>query len=120
MPAGTPQKMTLEKFQRTVLPSALEVFFKVPAGRAQFYGLTTAVHPDAPPIFQWDGLDGYPRNPVSWYVYDKGSWAKGWGLTAGAWAKVTAVVNRMAAGDFFFFARIRAARLNPTVRPSNG
>ena len=88
-----PQKMTLEKFQRTVLPSALEVFFKVPTGRAQFYGLTTAVHPDAPPIFQWDGLDGYPRNPVSWYVYDKGSWAKGWGLTAGAWAKVTAVFD---------------------------
>lgn len=84
-------KITWEKFARTVLPGALEVYFKVPSHLDQFYGLTTAVNPDAPPIFQWDGLEGFPRNPLSWYVYNNGSSATQWGLSHHSWAKVTAV-----------------------------
>ena len=54
-----------------------------------FFGLVTAANADAPPILQWDGLAGYPRNPVSWYFYAGGSRAQEWDLSPG-WAKVTA------------------------------
>jgi hypothetical protein len=86
-----PVRVTWEKFARTVLPTVLEMEALVPAGRGNFYGLTTAADPDAPPIMQWDGLDGKPRNPCSVYVYQGGSLAAAWNMTAGAWARVTAV-----------------------------
>lgn len=79
--------MTWEKFHRTILPAAMSMEIHVPS-HGGFYGLVTAVDPDAPAIIQWDGLEGHPRNPVSWYFYNGGSAASRWNLSAG-WSKVT-------------------------------
>ncbi len=76
--------ITWTKFRRDVLPNALEIKFYVPYGRNNYCALVTAVDPDAPLIFQWD-------NPVSWYVYNGGSPAEQWGLSAGEMRTVTAV-----------------------------
>lgn len=46
--------MTWEKFAEKVLPTALEIEFYVPNGMQNFYGLVTAVDPNAPPILQWE------------------------------------------------------------------
>jgi hypothetical protein len=85
-----PTKMTWETFRDTVLPNALSVEANVPQGNTSFYGLVTAVNADAPPVLQWDGLEGQPRNPVSWYVWHQGSPAHQWGLSPG-WNKVSAI-----------------------------
>lgn len=82
--------MTWEKFQRTVLPAAKTVEVRLPAGNGPYYALVTAVHPDAPPILQWDRTE--KRNPVSWYVHEHGSPAVQWGLRAGSFVPVTALV----------------------------
>ena len=82
-------KMTWEKFQRTVLGSVLQMEIAVPS-RGGFCGLMTAADPDAPAIIQWDGLNGHPRNPVSWYYWHGGSPASQWGLSAG-WNAVSCV-----------------------------
>jgi hypothetical protein len=81
--------ITWEKFRRTILPGAQSIEIMVPS-RGGFYGLVTAVHPDAAPLLQWDGLEGRPRNPVSWYFYHGGSNAVTWGLMPG-WNPVSAV-----------------------------
>lgn len=95
-----PVETSWEKFRRDVLPKARKIEFQTPQGRGPFYGLVTAVNPDAPPIFQWDGLRAVgeselpvllPRNPVSWYFYHGGSAPAQWGLDAGKWVEVTAV-----------------------------
>jgi hypothetical protein len=98
-----PQDVSWEKFRERVLPSAAGLELYVPGGAQPFYGLLTAVHPDAAPLLQWDGLVGYgvnhgidnpnplPRNPVSWYFYLQGSQAHEWGLTAGAWVRCNGV-----------------------------
>lgn len=86
--------MTYEKFRSTVLPEALEIDFRVPSGRSSFFALATAVNPDAPPLLQWDGLEGFPRNPFSWYFYAYGSSATDWGLEAGSWCPVRAILPR--------------------------
>lgn len=86
--------MTWEKFARTVLGEALEVRFLTPESPASFYGLLTATDPAAPPLLQWDGLEGLPRNPVSWYVERTGSYAVRWGLgNHTRWVKVNAVLS---------------------------
>jgi len=82
--------MTWEKFQRTVLPGAAAVEFLVPSGQVPFYGMVTAADPEAPPILQWDGLEGHQRNPASWYFYHGGSYAANWNLSPGSWCKVNA------------------------------
>lgn len=81
--------MTWEKFRDRILPTVLTMEIKVP-NHGDFYGLLTAVDPDAPPIIQWDGLEGHARNPVSWFVWHGGSNPERWNLRAG-WAPVTAV-----------------------------
>lgn len=82
-------KMSFVKFlpilQRT---KKLEILAPTHGG---FYGLMTAVHADAPPIIQWDGLD-VARNPVSWYFYHGGSPATQWSIVQG-WNDVTAVFD---------------------------
>ncbi len=84
-------KITWEKFLATVLPSALEIEAALPSYRPMpFYGLVTAVNAEAPPLLQWDGLEGLPRNPVSWYFWHGGSTAEDWGLIPG-WNKIAAV-----------------------------
>lgn len=85
IPATT---MTWDKFTRTVLPSAEQMEIRVPSN-GRFIALTTAVNADAPPVLKWDRDD--ERNPVAWYVYPNGSAAHQWGLSAGAWAKVSAI-----------------------------
>jgi hypothetical protein len=83
-----PVTMTWEKFARTVRPGATAIEVQVP-GHGAFIALTTAAHPDAPPILRWDRQEA--RNPVAWYVYHNGSPAAQWGLHGGAWAKVEAL-----------------------------
>jgi hypothetical protein len=96
--------VTWEKFCRTVLPSALGIEVEVPA-RGNFYGLTTAVHPDAPCILQWG-------NHASSYVYYGGSYCLNWHLAPGR-APVTCIFEHPSRwqgdehkhhGDCVFFA----------------
>jgi hypothetical protein len=83
------QKMTWEKFQRTVLPDAQRMELLVPAQKAFFCSLVTATNPDAPPILQWDSE--HHRNPVSWYVYHTGSLPAAFNLTGNVYHPVTAI-----------------------------
>ncbi len=57
--------------------------------RGSFFAHVTAVHPDAPPILQWDRAD--KRNPVSRYTYHGGSSSRSFGLDPGL-AVVTGIV----------------------------
>jgi hypothetical protein len=83
--------MTVEKFRRTVLPTANTIEFWVPMMKANYSALTTATDASAPPILQWDHADR--RNPVSSYVYHGGSTPASWGLKAGTLCKVNAVAD---------------------------
>lgn len=85
-----PVVMTWEKFLRTVLPNADRIEFEVPKTNTSYGAMVTAANPDAPPIVQWDRPT--KRNPVTWYVYVNGSPATQWGLRAGEFREVTAVV----------------------------
>ncbi|KRB87272.1 hypothetical protein [Duganella sp. Root198D2] len=80
--------MTLEKFRRTVLPTADKIEMAAPAGRTSFVALTSAVHADARPILQWD--HDQKRNPVAWYIYHGGSSASDFNLS-GSFYDVTAI-----------------------------
>lgn len=84
-----PVTMTWEKFARTVLPEAQAIEYLVPKPAQIYAALVTAKSPEAPPILQWDLEE--QRNPVSWYVYVRGSEAKRWGLRPGEHRAVTAV-----------------------------
>jgi hypothetical protein len=86
-----PVEISWEKFSAKVLPTALSMEVLIKVGGQPFYGLATATDPDAPPIYQWDGLEGCPRNPVSWYFWHGGSYAQHWALTPGTRVKVNAV-----------------------------
>jgi hypothetical protein len=85
------QVMTWDKFSRTVLPTAERIEILIPT-RSSFSAFLTALHADAPPIIQWDREE--QRNPVTTYIYTAGSLASTWGLSAGAWGRVTAVSLR--------------------------
>ena len=88
------QTMTWVKFLAAVLPSADEIDVFVPGGYTllPLTAMVTAKHADAPPIVQWDTLD--KRNPVSWYMYSRGSRGVTWNLAENAWAKATALVEQ--------------------------
>lgn len=92
--AMPPRTMTWVKFARDVLPGAFKIEYLNPTSPGNYYGLLTAVHPDAPPILQWDGLPNQPRNPVSWYVHQNGTMPSTWNLRGGSWSTVTAVMLR--------------------------
>lgn len=83
------KKITWAEF-RPLLATASEVEVLLTGSPMAFYGLVTAVNPDSPPMLQWDGLDGLPRNPVSWYFWSGGSYASQWGVPTG-WNKVAAI-----------------------------
>lgn len=83
------QAITFDKFRRTVLPEALAIEVRLNS-TAAYYGLLTAADPTAPPVLQWDGLEGQARNPVNHYFYSNGSLPSQWSLS-GEWAEVTAV-----------------------------
>lgn len=78
-------------FERDVLPEVRSMRVKM-SGNMPFYGLTAGVHPDAPPLFQWDSL-GH-RNDVAWYTYHSGSRPAQWGLSEGEWVEVVGVIRR--------------------------
>lgn len=84
-------KIAWDKFRETGLPTAAEIEVYIGQGRLPFVGMVTAVNADAPPIMQWDGLEGLPRNPVSWYFYHGGSTPADWSLVSNAWTKATAI-----------------------------
>lgn len=86
------QTMTWAKFAASALPTAEGIELLTPHGHGNFIALLTAAKPDAPPILRWDRDDA--RNPVSVYVYHNGSAAHSWGLAAGTFIPVTAVVPR--------------------------
>ncbi|MEN9844446.1 MAG: hypothetical protein RLZZ612_2275 [Pseudomonadota bacterium] len=83
-----PVTITWEKFRRTVLPTAQGMALKVPS-HDSFGSLVTAVHPDAPPILQWDNEK--QRNPFSHYLWVDGSDAEQFGLSAHAFHPIAAV-----------------------------
>lgn len=82
------KKMTLEKFVKTVVPTAQEIEVKMQP-MMSFIALVTEEVPNSTPILQWD--DPKNRNPVSWYVYDKGSAPSQWGVREGSYVKVNAL-----------------------------
>lgn len=86
------QTMTWSKFQRTVLPNAKRVQYRVVPQLAPYVGITAPVDADAPPILQWDS-EG-KRNPYAWYLYVKGSAPHHWGLRAGALVDVWGIGNQ--------------------------
>lgn len=62
------QKITWEKFARTVLPDADAVEVLAPTTDTRFAALVTAVDPASPPILRWDSEDpGVNRNTFSWF-----------------------------------------------------
>lgn len=85
--------MTWAKFQSKHLPSANKIEMLVRSSD-YFIGLTTAVHADAEPIFQWDRVER--RNPVSWYCYREShlNTAARWNLKTGTWTEVKAIAQR--------------------------
>lgn len=98
-----PRRLSWTKFRAEVLanggPAAMEALAPV---QGPYYGLVGAVHKDAAPIIQWDGLteqvdpdenirETLPRNPVNWYFWHGGSSAHQWSLDAGTWVRVNMV-----------------------------
>lgn len=88
--AVPPVLMTLEKFVRTVAPTAEAIELQLGGGQLPIIVITTAVNADAPPILQWDRDDA--RNPFAWYVWQSGSPPSQFGLSPG-WAKVSAITR---------------------------
>jgi len=88
--AGSPAiTMTWEKFQRTVLPGAEKIEYYA-RDRVPYAALVTAVHPDAPCLFQWE-------THLSWYVHQGGSLPTQFGLPNG-WVDVNAVAFKPSVG----------------------
>lgn len=73
------QRMTWDKFSRTLLVDAARVEYYVPAKPQQLGALVTAADPTSPPILQWDLLAA--RNPMS--VYSATSEPTKWMLAPG-------------------------------------
>ncbi len=78
-------------FERDVLPQAKSIRVKL-GYMMPLFGLTAGVHPDAPPLFQWDSPEH--RNDVAWYTYVSGSSPSQWGLVPGEWVDVVGVIRR--------------------------
>lgn len=88
--SGIATTMTFEKFRTKVLPEALMIEFRARRGDDSFIALTTAQDPLAPPLMQWDRE---PRNPVSWFMYLRGSPARYWSLLPEVWVPVACVTR---------------------------
>ena len=84
-------KMSWAKFSREILPRAERIELWTPPWPMSWAALVTAVHPDAPPILQWDAEGA--RNPVSWYVWQHGSKAEDFRIKSSAWADVEAITG---------------------------
>ena len=82
------QTITWEKFRNTVMPMADRIECMAPP-KGDYTAFVTAVHPEAPPIFQWDVEED--RNPASRYVWMNGSLASSFGLKANQFYPVAAI-----------------------------
>lgn len=87
---GVSKTMTWVKFENTLLSSAKTIQLMAESG--PYYGLTTAVYPDAPPLFQWDSED--ERNAFGWYTYVHGSTPQSWGLRPRSYVEVLGITER--------------------------
>lgn len=81
------QRMTLEKFRRTVLATATQIEYLVPTATTQLAALVTTADPESPPILQWDLAE--KRNPVS--IYSSQADPSRWGLQPGSFVAVDLV-----------------------------
>lgn len=75
--------ITWVKFEKDVLQNAKKIEIYLPYGLSSYTVFTTALHDDAPVIFQWG-------NPVSWYFWHGGNHPSQFGLESG-WIDVSAV-----------------------------
>jgi len=105
------QNITWCKFHKEILPHATKIMVEIPRV-GDFGAITTAVHPHAPAILQWDhedraqDIDDYQdaprevrRNPFSGYVYTGGSRADKWGLVPDTLHEVSGICFK----PFMFF-----------------
>lgn len=86
---GLKETMTWTKFRDKLLPSVTRIQLHVPGSYRMFTTFVTAEDPNAPPILQWDHENN--RNPVSWYVWHRGSPASQFGLRPGSLVDVTGI-----------------------------
>ncbi len=80
--------MTWVKFNEKVLPKAERIQYRLDSV-GPYSAFTTAVAPDAPPIFKWDRPRN--RNPVSWYTYIRMTPSRQWNLPTHGYVDVIAV-----------------------------
>lgn len=83
------QRMTLEKFRRTVLATATQIEYLVPTATTQLAALVTTADPESPPILQWDLAE--KRNPVS--IYSSQADPSRWGLQPGSFVAVDLMMS---------------------------
>jgi hypothetical protein len=83
-----PVRMSWRTFKETVMTNAETIEYMIKSSPDHYGAILTAVHPDAPPIIQWDLPE--QRNPFNCYVYPEGSYYTRWGIPTG-WCKVTAI-----------------------------
>lgn len=102
--------MTLNKFMRDILPTALEVFIYTPDTPQAFSGILTAAVPDAPPILKWDKPE--KRNPFSGYAYVRGARPAQFSLAAGTFHKVFAISKNV---EYWFGAGDAARDTNARI-----
>lgn len=88
------KRLTWEKFREKVLPTAKKIELLVLPQNGPYFGLVTATNPDAPAILQWDGIEGLPRNPVSWFFMAYGSSPSQWQLVPQTWVNVNAICDK--------------------------
>lgn len=81
-------KMTWEKFQQKVLPTAEKIAFHT--SNVNYGGIVAPVNRQATPILQWDTKE--QRNPFSWYTYPNRIDPIYWSLRPNHWHDVTAIM----------------------------
>lgn len=87
----TAGRITWRKLAEEVLPRAEKIEYFVRQINAPYAALVTAVHDDAPPIYQWDKPE--KRNPFSMYMYHEGTGPSQWGISPG-YCNVTGITLR--------------------------
>ena len=88
---GGSTNITWTKFQRDILPKAEQIDVLVPYS-GPFTAVTTAVHPDAPPLFKWN-------HSLAWYMYAYPSRATQFNLQANQWTPVIAIAQTFDGGQ---------------------
>jgi len=88
---GSSKTMSWAKFERTMLSSADKIEMRVTRDARNYGAYVTAVHAEAPLLFQWG-------NHVSWYVYTPSSLPSRFSLTPGM-VELTSVLTRPCPGD---------------------